>query len=341
MAEAFSIAAGAIQTADAGFKLYGALLQYIQDYVDANKHVKRIADEVRTTSWALQQLGVLLKEDDDLKLCKPEAISETEAALRGCRTAFDEVRDIVKDFLPPNPGNTDYGIVVNIPKRWKWPLKKAKVQLLLAQLERLKTTLLLVFKVLSFANKVASRPSQIDPVLLDVKLQLSYLVKAKRDAVDVEERLEAAQRRAAAAFPPGSSQSHSEIRRGRMLIGELYTCIAEVKDLACALNDARTEMGYMGHMGDVHFNSITTCYRKTRRAIDGLAATKRSADEEVQDMINARSRERLWGAAGGCSQTGATNVESTSVSEDDASEEDSDESDVVDDLILKWTTIEV
>ncbi|KAK5737485.1 hypothetical protein LTR17_006713 [Elasticomyces elasticus] len=193
MAEALSIAASAIQTADAGFKLYGALSQYIRDYVDANKQIKRIADEVRTTSWALQQLGALLKEDDDIKLCRPEAISETEAALNGCQSAFDEVREIVKDFLPPPAVAADLDLTKTISRRWKWPLKKAKAQLLLAQLERLKTTILLVFKVLSYASKLASRPPRKDVELLDEKTQLSFLLKAKQEAVRVEARLLAAE----------------------------------------------------------------------------------------------------------------------------------------------------
>ncbi|KAK0258498.1 hypothetical protein LTS09_006757 [Friedmanniomyces endolithicus] len=190
MADGLSIAASAIQVADAGFKLYGALSQYIRDYVDANKHVRRLADEVRTTSWALQQLGALLKEDDDIKLCKPAAIGETEAALKGCQRAFDEVSDIIKGFLPSSKPDGS-GVIArsSISNRWKWPLKTAKVQLLLAQLERLKTTLLLIFKVITYASKLASKTSQKEIFLPDEKSQLLYLLKAKHDAVKVEEKL--------------------------------------------------------------------------------------------------------------------------------------------------------
>ncbi|KAK1071173.1 hypothetical protein LTR74_003554 [Friedmanniomyces endolithicus] len=190
MADGLSIAASAIQVADAGFKLYGALSQYIKDYVDANKHVRRVADEVRTTSWALQQLGALLKEDDDIKLCKPEAIGETEAALKGCQRAFDEVSDIIKGFLPsPKPDGSGGLAKSSISNRWKWPLKTAKVQLLLAQLERLKTTLLLIFKVITYASKLASKTSPKETFLPDEKSQLLYLLKAKQDAVEIEEKL--------------------------------------------------------------------------------------------------------------------------------------------------------
>ncbi|KAK0263503.1 hypothetical protein LTS09_002695 [Friedmanniomyces endolithicus] len=190
MADGLSIAASAIQVADAGFKLYGALSQYIRDYVGANKHVRRLADEVRTTSWALQQLGALLKEDDDIKLCKPEAIGETEAALHGCQRAFDEVSDIIKGFLPPSKPNGSGGLAKSsISNRWKWPLKTAKVQILLAQLERLKTTLLLIFKVITYASKLASKSSQKEVFLPDEKSRLLYLLKAKQDAVKVEKKL--------------------------------------------------------------------------------------------------------------------------------------------------------
>ncbi|TKA48724.1 hypothetical protein B0A54_00860 [Friedmanniomyces endolithicus] len=193
MADGLSIAASAIQVADAGFKLYGALSQYIRDYVGANKHVRRLADEVRTTSWALQQLGALLKEDDDIKLCKPEAIGETEAALHGCQRAFDEVSDIIKGFLPPSKPNGSGGLAKSsISNRWKWPLKTAKVQILLAQLERLKTTLLLIFKVITYASKLASKYVEVvikEVFLPDEKSRLLYLLKAKQDAVKVEKKL--------------------------------------------------------------------------------------------------------------------------------------------------------
>ncbi|KAK5111550.1 hypothetical protein LTR62_004846 [Meristemomyces frigidus] len=201
MAAVLGTAASAIQVADAGFKLYGALSNYIRDYVHANKNARHLADEVRTTSWALQQLGALLQQDEEAKLCKPEVITETDAALKGCQSAFDEVRLILDEFMPDN----EVGIVGS-RQRLKWPLKKDKVVLLLAQLERLKTTLLLVFKVLSYASRLATKPTQ---PLIDEKLQLAYLVKAKQDA-EAQERNLLGQR---TSLPDGllSTSNHSYV----------------------------------------------------------------------------------------------------------------------------------
>ncbi|KAK3672056.1 hypothetical protein LTR78_008026 [Recurvomyces mirabilis] len=182
MADALGVAASAIQVADAGFKLYGALSHYIRDYINADQHAKRLADEVHTTSWALQQLGTFLNEDDEVKLCKPAVVRETEAALKGCQGAFDEVSKILDDFVPD-------GSIGSIKKRWKWPLKKDKAVLLLAQFERLKTTLLLVFKVLSYASKLASSKARSGASLVDEKTQVTYLAQAKENAEATEKRL--------------------------------------------------------------------------------------------------------------------------------------------------------
>ncbi|KAK5703598.1 hypothetical protein LTR17_021967 [Elasticomyces elasticus] len=312
MADPLSIAAGAIQTADAGFKLYGALSQYIRDYVDANKHVSRIADEVRTTSWALQQLGELLKEDDDIKLCRPEAIVETDAALTGCRKAFEEVDEILKEFLPPSSVAGDAYLTRGISRRWKWPLKKAKAQLLLAQLERLKTTILLVFKVLSYASKLASRPLRNDVELMDEKTQLHFLLKAKNEAVKTEARLLAVETGksntvmckagesdscrehdnypemlpnetrgvafSAYKIPAAGLSSVSRLSaRKRRLVDQLSNCAAAATRLALTLERARDDL----HLdADPEMYHVTKCFRVTKRAIDELILTELEADSE-------------------------------------------------------------
>ncbi|KAL1585187.1 hypothetical protein WHR41_06432 [Cladosporium halotolerans] len=184
MAEAFGVAGSAIQVADAGFKLYGALSQYVRDYVGADKHTARLADEVKTTSWALKQLGIFLQEDEKMKLCKPEVIAETQTALDGCQAAFGEVEHVLKDFMPISVNGALTGT-----RRFKWPFKKSKAQLLLAQFERLKTNLLLVFKVLSYASKLSSQSTQDDLSFLDDRTQVTILAKAKADSVEAMSKL--------------------------------------------------------------------------------------------------------------------------------------------------------
>ncbi|KAK0994926.1 hypothetical protein LTS01_006857 [Friedmanniomyces endolithicus] len=187
MADGLSIAASAIQVADAGFKLYGALSQYIRDYVGANKHVRRLADEVRTTSWALQQLGALLKEDDDIKLCKPEAIGETEAALKGCQRAFDEVFYIKSMEVAAQDGQSP--AFARLAGEAKDYLAAHFQSHHLCKQARFQVRRMPLKALLKYLIRASFRTSPKETFLPDEKLQLLYLLKAKQDAVEIEEKL--------------------------------------------------------------------------------------------------------------------------------------------------------
>lgn len=150
MGDPFSIAVGALQVAEVGFKLCDTLHSSVRDFKNAEKDVKRVASEVKTASWALKQLGALLQQDEAIKRTKPGAISEASTALDQCNEAFAEVQVI----LPA--GGSGSTTSVSAATRFKWATRKSRVEALLANLERLKTTLVLVFKVISYAKEIAS-----------------------------------------------------------------------------------------------------------------------------------------------------------------------------------------
>lgn len=130
MADPFSIAAGALQAADVGLKLYQSLYTWIKDFKNAEKSVKRVANEVKATSWALQQLGTLLAQDEAIRRTKPSAIDEACFALIHCNEAFAEI----ESFLPVTGRS--------IAMRLKWVAKRPKIDTVLANFERLKTSLM-------------------------------------------------------------------------------------------------------------------------------------------------------------------------------------------------------
>lgn len=93
--------------------------------------------------------------------------------------------------------------------RWVWPLKKGNVEMLQANLERLKTTLLLMLSVLSFARENAKSPA-IDQTRVAVeKLQIENLVKAQTDANERYDRLLASFSRMEIQLAPTLPQSFS------------------------------------------------------------------------------------------------------------------------------------
>ncbi|KAI6896128.1 hypothetical protein KC318_g4466 [Hortaea werneckii] len=183
MGDPFSIAVGALQVAEVGFKLCDTLHSSVRDFKNAEKDVKRVASEVKTASWALKRLGALLQQDEAIKHTKPGAISEASTALNQCSEAFAEVQVI----LPASGSSSTTSI--SAATRFKWATRKSKVDALLANLERLKTTLVLVFKVISYAKEIASSPKDSATDQMDMRFQLETLIKSKNEAVRRYEEL--------------------------------------------------------------------------------------------------------------------------------------------------------
>jgi hypothetical protein len=154
MAEPFSIATGALQVASAGIALAKTLHDYLESVKSAHKHIKAIAIEVGLTSSVLEHLGKLLEEHETEKLCSKNIVTDAKAAFSGCEDAFREVDEAIKVLVkPPTNGTKNVSLSASL----FWPFKKGKLEALQANLERLKTTLLLMLSVLGYARDKAAK----------------------------------------------------------------------------------------------------------------------------------------------------------------------------------------
>jgi hypothetical protein len=161
MAEPFSIATGAIQVACAGIELAKTLSDYLECVKSAHKHVKSIAVEVRLTSSVLKHLGTLLKDHENEKLCSQHIVIDAQAAFEGCESAFREIDETFKPLVKRQADGTPS---VSAAGKWAWPFKKGKLETLQANLERLKTTLLLMLSVITYAREKVSRYATVSQV---------------------------------------------------------------------------------------------------------------------------------------------------------------------------------
>jgi hypothetical protein len=152
--EPFSIATGALQVAGAGLQLAQTLYSYLDTVKNAHKHIKAIAVEVKLTSSVLEHLGTLLEDSDTEKLCSKNIVSDAKTAFRGCEDAF---RDVDSTFKAIVTTQSETARGVSLSGRLAWPFKKGKLETLQANLERLKTTLLLMLSVLGYAKDKVSR----------------------------------------------------------------------------------------------------------------------------------------------------------------------------------------
>ncbi|KAK4500349.1 hypothetical protein PRZ48_008538 [Zasmidium cellare] len=191
MAELFGTAAGVLQVAEVGFNLATTLYKYASTVKGAERDIKRIARDVKLTSKVLERTHEQLKADKQAQLCTDDALVDLEDVLEGCREAFQEVDDALNKSMKPSSGKT----VISLAEKLKWPLKQDKLEVLRANLEKLKTTLLLMLSVFAYGSKVQhihAAKTDIKVELSLEKLQIQNLIQAKDEATSRYEQLSAA-----------------------------------------------------------------------------------------------------------------------------------------------------
>ncbi len=152
MADPFSVIASTVSVASAGIALSTTLYTFAETAYRADKTVKDIAQDVSLTSAVLHELGHLIEQDSKARLCSESALSTADQAIKGCGNVFTEINFILSKSLK-RVGSGGKNTVSTFGKL-KWPFMEKKMELLRSNLERLKTTLLLLLNVLSYARKL-------------------------------------------------------------------------------------------------------------------------------------------------------------------------------------------
>ena len=167
MAE-FGLVASVVQIADVGVKLSITLYTFAETVLTADKSIKEIASDVSLTSSVLEELGQNLKRDEKSRLCSENAVKTAEGIVRECAAIFKEIKETLEttlDKIKPRAANgKQHGkhaahggrkMAVAALERLKWPFLQPKMQLLRSNLDRLKSTLVLMLNVITYARKVS------------------------------------------------------------------------------------------------------------------------------------------------------------------------------------------
>ena len=152
MPEPLSIALGVLQVADTGVKLAKTLYGGAQNIKNAKVELKRLADEVDSTSSILRNFGELLKEDDTARICRPALHTDALSTLDRCNDAFNELDAAVQSCCKPASSSSRSN-----PIPWKWPFNKNRTMLLQDRLKGLKSDLTLMLSMLQYARMSSSK----------------------------------------------------------------------------------------------------------------------------------------------------------------------------------------
>lgn len=152
MAE-LGLIASVFQIASCGLKLSITLYTFAETVSAADKNIKHIAKDVSLTSAVLNELGTSLVSEKQRMVTSDNAIKTAEEVVHECSQVFTEIEATLQKGMKKagsgKPGLGRLGL-----EKLKWPFLQPKMELLRSNLERLKSTLILLLNVLAYAHKV-------------------------------------------------------------------------------------------------------------------------------------------------------------------------------------------
>jgi hypothetical protein len=163
-----SVTASVVGVAGAGIQLATTLYAFSDSVLKADKSVRVIADDVALTSQVLSELGILLRTDSAERLVSLSALETADKTVKGCQECFQELNEAVEKLLGKDKGKErDLSGGMSVWNRIKWPLLEPKMRLLQANLERLKSTLLLMLQVITYARILSGEYVLRDSISFD------------------------------------------------------------------------------------------------------------------------------------------------------------------------------
>lgn len=121
---------------------------------DDYKDVQYVAKDIALFSSVLKDLGNTLSRGQESRLYREDAYQTSRQIVKECESVFKEIQEILKKSSLDGT-NADV-ITVGRTEKFLWIFRRSRVQLLRANLESLKSTILLQLAVLSYGEKVSS-----------------------------------------------------------------------------------------------------------------------------------------------------------------------------------------
>ena len=147
--EIVGIAASVIQIAELGARLSVKLFVFSRKIKSADKSIDSISQDIAATGAVLQQLGSELSKDENAELCSNEALATTRNLVDSCMSVFKDLESSLDGRFP-----SSNSVVAGWKRRLKFPFLEAQIEVLRSNLERLKSSLLVMLNVLIFAAQV-------------------------------------------------------------------------------------------------------------------------------------------------------------------------------------------
>ncbi|CAI7675902.1 unnamed protein product [Penicillium pancosmium] len=173
--EIIGVVASTLQIAEIGMRLSVRLCSFYRQIKDADRSAERLANDVSLTCSILHQLGKILEQDIETKICSQQAFLTAREVLNECEKIFKQIEDAVEK-KDPGSGKT----------RWERGTRRLTIvvlgpdlDVLRSHLDRLKSTMLLMLNVIIYARDI--KRSSHDSSLGSQRQLIEALLREKAD----------------------------------------------------------------------------------------------------------------------------------------------------------------
>ena len=152
------IVASVIQVADIGVRLSVKLLTFSHEVNHAGDSILFISKDISHTSSILRELGQSLERDHSRRRYSENAYETTHAIVKDCQAVFEEIEEMLTNRMERMGLDGTLSRPAAIAQeKTLWPFLEPGIKRLWTNLDKLKSTLLLMLNVLIYARQVAER----------------------------------------------------------------------------------------------------------------------------------------------------------------------------------------
>lgn len=143
--------------ASAGTKLSVTLYTFSETISTDHRYIKTVAQDVSLISSLLTALDEDLKQDDQANPFSNSTLSTAKETVKECEDVFNEIRVVLEDAAELALQRSTKGKLTLSPlEKSKWAFSQPKMVVLMANLQKLKSTLVLVQNALSYAGNLGA-----------------------------------------------------------------------------------------------------------------------------------------------------------------------------------------
>lgn len=148
--EVVGIVASILQIADLGAKISVKLCSFYHTIKDSNQSMQSLSSDVSLTCSILQQLGKVLEKDQKTKICSEQAFRTAQDVLGECQTVFEGIDNAMEKQKQEGTRSA----LLRGARKLTVAFMGPNLDLLKSNLERLKSTMLLMLHVIMYAEQV-------------------------------------------------------------------------------------------------------------------------------------------------------------------------------------------